>query len=84
MIKSNMASCVMGHRQGLDMAVYHAGTKTYYGLIAGSCYTHEETYLTPQFTNYWRGCVMMHRVKGGTFDPCFISLDFLKERYGRA
>lgn len=82
MVRANMASCVMGHRQGLDMAVYNTGSKTYYGLIAGSCYTHQEEYLTPQYTNYWRGVILMHRVKNGTFDPCFVSLDYLKERYG--
>lgn len=81
MIKANMQSCVMGHRQGLDFAVYNAGSRTYYGLIAGSAYRHQESYLTPQYTNYWRGVILLHRVKNGTFDPCFVSLDYLKERY---
>ena len=82
MVKSNMMSCVMGHKQGLDMAVYSAGNKTHYGLIAGSCYEGQENYLTPQYTNYWRGVILLHRVKNGTFDPCFVSLDYLKERFG--
>lgn len=82
MIKANMASCVMGHRQGLDMAVYHAGHRTYYGLIAGSYYEGQESYLTPQYTNYWRGVCLLHQVRNGTFDPCFVSLNYLRSRYG--
>ena len=75
-------SCTAGHLQGLDWAVLPNGTGANYGLIAGSCYLHEEDYLTPQGTQYWRGIVMCHEVQDGYYDPMFVSLNYLERRYG--
>lgn len=76
-----MCSCTSGHLQGLDWQVLQTGDKRVYGMIAGSCYLHEEDYLTPQGTQYWRGIIMKHEVKDGEYDPMMISLDYLKRRY---
>ena len=75
-------SCTAGHLQGLDWAVLPNGTGANYGLIAGSCYEHEEDYLTLQGTQYWRGIIMKHEVREGHYDPMFVSLDYLHRRYG--
>jgi len=75
-------SCTAGHLQGLDWAVLPNGTGANYGLIAGSCYEHEEDYLTLQGTQYWRGVVMKHEVRDGVYDPMMVSLDYLHRRYG--
>ena len=75
-------SCTAGHLQGLDWSVLPNGTGANYGLIAGSCYEHEEDYLTLQGTQYWRGIIMKHEVVDGSYDPMFVSLDYLKRRYG--
>jgi hypothetical protein len=75
-------SCTAGHLQGLDWAVLPNGTGANYGLICGSCYLHEEDYLTPQGTQYWRGIVVKHDVRDGDYDPMFVSLEYLNRRYG--
>jgi hypothetical protein len=81
-VRREMQSCTSGHLQGISFDVYQTGNRRLYGLIAGSCYTHEEDYLSPQGTAYWRGIVMKHEVQNGQYDPMFVSLDYLKRRYG--
>lgn len=76
-------SCTAGHMQGLDVACTSSRTKVAWGIIAGSCYTHDEAYLTPQYTKYWRGVIVKHGVKGGSYNPMFVDLDYLKTRYGK-
>jgi len=77
-------SFVVGHKQTLDVATRFTldGTQQW-GIVAGACYTHSENYKGPQGNEHWRGAVMLHRVINGSFDPLFISLDYLKDRYGR-
>lgn len=77
-----MRTCVSGHKQGLDTYLYHTGNRTIRGIIAGSCYLHEEAYLSPQGRNYWRGILMLNEVRGGNFGLTEVSLDYLKRRYG--
>ena len=81
-VRREMQSCTSGHLQGLSFDVYQTGKRRLYGLIAGSAYVHDETYLSPQGTAYWRGIVMKHEVHNGSYDPMFVSLDYLKRRYG--
>jgi hypothetical protein len=76
-------SCTAGHQQGLDVACLPLKGKLQWGLIAGSCYTHEEAYLSPQGTAYWRGIIVKHEVVKGTYCPMFVSLDYLQRRYGK-
>ena len=81
-VKREMQSCTSGHLQGLDFNIYQTGQRRLYGIIAGSCYTHDEEYLSPQGTAYWRGIIMKHEVRNGQYDPMFVSLDYLQRRYG--
>lgn len=81
-VKREMQSCTSGHLQGLDFSIYQTGKQRYYGLIAGSCYTHDEDYLTSQGTAYWRGIIYKNEVKDGEYDPMFVSLNYLARRYG--
>ena len=77
-----MRSCTSGHLQGLDFNIRQLGDRRIYNLIAGSCYLHDEDYLSPQGTEYWRGIVHKFDVKDGMYDPLFLSLDYLERRYG--
>jgi hypothetical protein len=81
MIKANMESCVMGHRQGLETAIFHTGRRTYRGIIAGSAYRHNESYLGPT-QNYWRGILMAHEVRDGNFSLMEVTLNYLQGQYG--
>lgn len=74
-------SCTAGHAQGVDFHIHHGAHRRQYGLIAGSFYMHEEDYLSPQGTNYWRGCIMKHQVEEGEYDPMFLSLEYLLDNY---
>jgi hypothetical protein len=78
-----MRSCIAGHKQGLDQHIQPTAQGMYRGIIAGSFYQHEEGYLTPQGTNYWRGILILHEVHNGNFNLMEVSLDYLRRRYGR-
>ncbi len=80
-VRANMASCVAGHKQGLDTAIYNLEDRRYRGIIAGSFYQHDESYMP--CNNYWRGILHLRRVnKFGDFDLTEVSIDYLKEKYG--
>ncbi len=74
-------SFTMGHQQGLQHAIRPVGKSRHQGLVVGSCYLHEEQYLGPQSTSYWRGIVVCHQVEAGAYDAMFVSLEFLCRKY---
>lgn len=77
-------SFVVGHAQKLEVATRHLTTgQQQWGIIAGACYLHEEEYKGYQGNLHWRGIIMLHDVKDGSFDPMFVSLDYLRKRYDR-
>lgn len=76
-------SCVVGHQQGRDVAYAHrADGRQMTAIIAGSCYLHDEGYLNTQTNSHWRGLVVLNEVVDGTFDEMFVSLDYLRSKYG--
>ncbi len=84
MITKKHMSCVVGHQQGRDVSYdYRADGKRVTGIIAGSFYDHEEGYLNAQTNNHWRGLVMLNEVNDGEFDEMFISIDYLRNKYGK-
>ena len=76
-------SAVAGHQQGREIAFGRradGGNMT--AIITGSFYQHSYKYLSP-FTNmHWRGMLMMHEVRDGSFDEMFVSINFLKRKFG--
>ena len=75
-------SVVAGHQQGLQIAsAFKADGSMISSIIAGSCYEHDELYLGAQGNRHWRGFLVLHDVHDGTFDPMFVSLKFINERY---
>lgn len=80
MLRTRQSSAVIGHVQRIDMAI-HPWTQ-HIALFSGICYLHDETYLTPQGNDTKRGIWLLHEVANGTFDPMFISLNFLRRNYG--
>ena len=82
-ISTYHTSCVAGHQQGLDVAYADkADGGRITAIIAGSFYRHSEKYLTPLSNQHWRGIIMLHEVRNGNFDPMFVSMNFLKKRFG--
>jgi hypothetical protein len=77
-------SCVAGHQQGYDVATAHRADGTRItAIIAGSGYPHNEDYLNAQTNQHWRGVLMLNEVCNGAFDEMKVSLNFLRERYGK-
>ncbi len=75
-------SFVAGHKQTMDIATrFTLGGKQEWGIICGSCYEHDEVYKGYQGNHHFRGVIMLHDVKEGSFDPMLVSLDYLKARY---
>lgn len=83
MLKTIGHSFTAGHRQTLDYTLRFVKGRSQHGLIAGSCYRHEEGYLGPQGNSHWRGIIVCYDVREGSYDPLFISLEYLQRRYGR-
>jgi hypothetical protein len=75
-------SCIAGHQQGKAIAyATKADGGQLTGIIAGSCYLHDEDYLGPQANNHFRGIFVLNEVHNGQFDECVVSLDFLRRKY---
>jgi hypothetical protein len=71
----------MGHQQVLQYGVRFVAGKSQHGLVAGAAYLHSEDYKGPQGNEHWRGIIMKHEVNGGSYDPMFVSLNYLCQRY---
>ena len=74
-------SFTMGHQQVLDYTLRFVRGKSQHGLIVGACYLHDEEYKGFQGNAHWRGIVIAYDVRDGSYDPMFISLDYLCRRY---
>jgi len=76
-------SFTTGHRQTLQYGVkYQNDGQNFQGIIAGSCYLHDEGYKGHQGNYHWRGIVWKNNVEGGAYDPTFMHIDQLMEKYG--
>ena len=80
-LKSIGHTFTMGHQQTLMYGLRFVAGKSQHGLVAGACYLHNEDYKGPQGNAHWRGIVVCHEVRDGSYDPMFISLDYLCRRY---
>lgn len=74
-------SFTMGHQQTFLSGVRYVGDKRQRGLVAGSCYLHDEEFKGPQGNHHWRGVLVCHEVEDGEYDLMEVSLDFLCRKY---
>lgn len=81
-LKTVGRSFVVGHKQILDVAMLPTiDGDMRIGIVAGAAYPHVESYKGHQGNHHWRGIFLLHNCKNGYGDPCFVSLDYLKNRY---
>jgi len=75
-------SFTQGHKQTLDVATrtLHTGEQQW-AIICGASYPHDEKYKGYCGNKHWRGIIVKHNVKNGSYDPLFVAIDYLKERY---
>lgn len=71
----------MGHQQTLLYGLRYVAGRSQHGLVCGACYLHDEDYKGPQGNSHWRGIVVKHQVRDGSYDAMFVSLDFLCRKY---
>jgi hypothetical protein len=75
-------SCVVGHLQGRDIAYSkRADGSGITGIISGSFYQHDESYLSPFTNKHWRGTYVLNAVKDGSFDEMAIGIEYLLRKY---
>jgi hypothetical protein len=76
-------SCVAGHQQGKQIAYgKRADGKSIFSIIAGSYYLHDEDYMDNLSNRHWRGLVVLNEVQDGQCDELFLSIDYLKRKFG--
>ena len=77
-------SCVGGHQQGKQVAYgKRADGQSICAIIAGSYYQHNEDYMDLLSNKHWRGLVVLNEVDDGHFDEMFLSIEYLKGKYGQ-
>lgn len=70
-------SFVQGHEQGLKRGDFQYATGDMaYGIVAGSCYLHDEPYKGAA-NRHWRGVVVLNEVQNGQFCEMPLSIDYL-------
>jgi len=83
LISKKHQSCIAGHQQGRQVAYgSKADGSTITSMIIGSFYSHDEEYMGHQGNKHYRGAVILHEVKEGSFDEMFLSIDYLEKRNG--
>jgi len=84
-LKNVGKSFVVGHKQCLDVAIRPTlDGRHQIGIINGACYPFDEGYKGHQGNNHFRGLSLLSEVEDGFGLPAFASLQYLKERYGKA
>jgi hypothetical protein len=76
-------SFVVGHKQGVEVATRNLPLtgQAQWGIIAGSCYEHDESYKGYTGNHHFRGILVLNEVENGAFDPMFVSLNYLERNY---
>lgn len=76
------ASFVQGHEQGFRYGTrIQASGANWHGLVAGSCYLHDEDYRGAQGQGHWRGVVVLNEVQDGDYCVMPLTLDYLCRKY---
>lgn len=81
-VQRQLRSATAGHQQGLDVAIIATDTGLARGLIAGSFYLHNESYLGP-INSYWRGLILKHDVHHGNYNLCEVDMKWLRNKYSK-
>lgn len=75
-------SCFAGHQQGKQITYgKRADGEILTSIISGSCYEHDEGYLSSQGNKHWRGFWVLNDVNNGAFDEMPVSLSYIAKKY---
>ena len=84
MLTKHHVSCVSGHSHLRDFCERTDPSGKRICSVSAGCYLDEdqhEDYAGPANKMWWKGLVMLNNVDDGYFDPEFIHIKYLKERY---
>ena len=74
---------VQGHQQGLKTGMHEKNNgELVRGIVAGSCYLHDEDYMGQTNSGHWRGCLVLNDVHHGMYNLMELDLDYLCRRWG--
>ena len=77
------SSCTVGHTHTLDHAIRTLPNgRRIHGLVAGVYQDYHSDWAGECNKLWWRGCVIKRNVHEGSYDPQFVSLDYLEKVYG--
>lgn len=84
LLKTLGVSHTCGHKQTLDVATRFLQTtgQQQWSITCGAGYPQDEDYKGVMGNHHFRGIIMKHNVRNGSYDPMFVSLDWLKSEYG--
>lgn len=83
LLTKQYTSCTAGHSHLADFCVRtRADGRKLYGCLAGVYQDYDSDWAGESNRLWWRGIVLKRNVQDGTYDPQFISLDYLKRTYG--
>ena len=85
LIDKNYKSSTCAHSHLVDFAVRtQSGGKKLFGLVAGCYQDYRAPWAGLSNNLWWSGVIIKRNVDlDGTYDPQFVSLDFLRKEYGR-
>ena len=82
LVKKALKSTVVGHSHTRDFwETTDICGKKIFGLVCG-CYTEEPHHYTTEQERWWSGLVYLHDVHEGQAEPEFLTLDYLRRKYG--
>jgi hypothetical protein len=83
LVSKQHVSYTVGHTHVLDYCIRTVPDgKKVQALVAGCCFEHNPPWAGNVSRLYWRGIVLKRNVDQGSYDPQFISLDWLRKNYG--
>lgn len=81
LVLKNYQSSVCGHSHARDFweDVRSDGQRVF-GLVVG-CYDEGEHHYTTEQRRWWSGLVVLHQARGGSAEPAFYPVDYVKSKY---
>ncbi len=82
LLNKRFSSCSVGHSHVVDWSVKtRANGSKIMGLVGGCLIDYPMSYAGDSAKIWWRGVTICHNVEDGCYDPQFVSLDTLKQKY---
>ncbi len=83
LISKQYQSCTQGHVHTTDYSVRtNASGRNIHGMVVGCYQDYRSEWAGEANTLWWRGVIVKRNVHAGSYDPTWVSLENIKEKYG--